>query len=160
MLDALKKRLGTESVAADMEALTSQLEASKLENSKLVQDMQELVTANTDLTAQLNSLKEQLSQLEAVKAEMVAKAEADKLSARKAKLVSLIGTTKADATFEATKSLDDGSFDAVCAALSVSLTAESNSPLFKEQGVDAVANVDNVNEETYEARELRKMFQK
>jgi hypothetical protein len=57
------------------------------------------------------------------------------MQARKVKLSSVVGSDKADATFEAIKGLEDVTFDAVLAAMAASFEKEATTELFQETGL-------------------------
>ena len=63
--------------------------------------------------------------LEASTKEFADKQLADKLAVRKQLIVDIVGEAKADATFEAVKELEDGAFDTVVNALSLSIEKEA-----------------------------------
>lgn len=92
-----------------------------------------------ELSAKYDNVQATLSAIESEKAALVAKAAEAKLTARKEKVEAALGTAKAPAILAATEALDDASFEAIVAAFSANLEAESKSPLFTEVGVSAEA---------------------
>lgn len=161
MLDKIKKTFANEGqFKTEMDALVAKLEASEQSVLSLTSELEKVVSEKSELAAAIDSMKAELEALAEVKASLEKQAQETRLAARKEKLAAVIGTSKLDATFEATKNLEDSAFEAVCNAFAASLEAEEKTnPLFNESGVDAVADVGAATE-TYEMRELQKMFAK
>lgn len=151
MLDAMKKlfnkkeetemkdgntteTLNVQTESAQLSAIREELEAFKAEANALV--------AQAD--AEKAELKNQIEALLADKAEMVAQAKAAKLSARKEKVIEMIGTERADALMTATAEMDDAGFTAVLTAMSIATETEEKGKMFTEQGVDAEADATKV----------------
>lgn len=86
-------------------------------------------------------LKSQLAaseaELTALKAEKVAAVE----TVRKSKIAAVLGDAKVEETFMAIKSLDDTNFEIVLKSFATVKAAEAGGAAFKEQGVDASADV-------------------
>lgn len=96
------------------------------------------------LTASLETAKASLEGFEAAATQAVADAEAIRMDARLTTLKANLGDDQAPAIFEATKNLDDTAFAAICSAMGKTLSAEANSDLFTQVGVEtkAEANVE------------------
>lgn len=173
MLEKFKKKLGIEGQAqevASVEAAAADLSAIQAE---LTEALSQVTTANeliaemteahaaevANLKAEIEAAKAALDAIEAEKAEMIAKAEAAKLAARKEKVVAAIGTEKAEGLMAATGHLDDAAFEAVVSALAGSVEAEASSDLFKEVGVDAEVDAAKVVEESEEMKLLKQKYQ-
>ena len=166
MLEKFKKLLGSteakapviEAVApAATELLTLKLDASDLTAelsqmrtefetgiAALTADFQGAQSALAEMTANFEAAQAALNALTAEKADMAVKAEAAKFAVRKEKVVSAIGTEKADGLMLATQGLDDAAFDAVVSALAGSVDAEAKTGLFKEVGVNAEADTTKI----------------
>ena len=148
--------------AASLEQLAV-LEA-KLQEKEL--ELSDLLSVNAGQLAKLTSLeqlaqgyKEQLEAVQNYVAEMNQKAKDVKLAARKQKIEMLVGSAKAESTFEATKEMEDSAFEAVCQAISTSLSVEEQSPQFQEVGVKADSDVSGV-DETPEMAALKAKYKK
>ena len=115
---------------AELSALVAQL-ASQSEALLTVQ------TQFAELSTKYEAAQAALAAVEDAKAALVAEAAAKQLTARKEKVEMAIGTAKAPAVLLATEKLDDASFEAIVAAFSANLEAESKSPMFSEVGVAA-----------------------
>lgn len=154
MLDALKKAAGFKAAepSAEMESLKAEFAGYKETAEALAAQMEEqLAAAQSAAVGMEQRLVELQSKLDAFEAQ--AKAEADareqaaakllaqKMEARKASLSAAVGDIQAGAMFAALQSLEDEKFDSVVSALKAGLEAESDSPAFKEQGVDAKSAV-------------------
>jgi hypothetical protein len=116
------------------------------------------VAALTDMTVNFEAAQAALNALTAEKAERAAKAEAAKFVARKEKVVSAIGTAKADGLMLATQGLDDAAFDAVVSALAGSVDVEASTGLFKEVGVSATADTTKIVDESPEMKILKQKY--
>ncbi len=187
MLDKLKKLLGAAESKPVIEAATEAVEAlaapevaspeasaaiavtaspefsvmrETLEaaSAALSGDLAIAVSQLEKMTAAFNTAQAALNALTAEKAEMVVKAEAAKFTARKEKVVLVIGTEKADGLMLATQGLDDTSFDAVVKALAGSVDVEASAGLFKEVGVSAVADTTKIVAESPEMKILKQKF--
>ena len=143
MLEKLKKQLGITDVAnvdmaafdnvkAELAQLQEQFGAVQAELATVVakaaEDKAQLETA-------LSTAIEHAATLEAALKEQADKVLANKLATRKQMIVDVLGDTKADATLEATKELDDNAFGVVLIALKLSLEKEATSEMFTETGV-------------------------
>lgn len=163
MLEHLKMKLGLVE-ASSAEANSEQVTELNTQLSELSTKFAEAESVNLALTEQVAQLASQLSEAQAKVAELSSKLEADvataaqaKLDARKAKLESTVGTVKAEEVFTALSSLDDTQFNAVVSAMETNLQAEADSPTFKEQGVEAAASDEAVeNKPTHFNKNLRK----
>ena len=154
MLEKLKKQLGITDVAnvdmaafdnvkAELAQLQEQFGAVQAELATVVAKAAE---DKTQLEAALSTAIEHAATLEAALKEQADKVLADKLATRKQMIVDVLGDTKADATLEATKELDDSAFSVVLNALKLSLDKEANSEMFQETGVSAEADSNLVTE--------------
>lgn len=154
MLKALVNKLGG-SAPAEMSELASVqsalASANELLNSKtaelssVLEKLAQFESEHSSLSAALEAATAKLAEAEAFNSAMAEKALQEKADKRKAALVALVGTTKADATMTATSSLDDVAFEAVCAALTTTLEKEEES--FKEVGASVVADNSGVTAE-------------
>lgn len=139
MLEKLRKSLTGETANADLSAQLAEL-TTQFENVQ--SNLENAVITITELTSEKENLLAQLAQLEEANKELSEKTKAieekaleEKLAARKAKLSSVVGSDKADATFEAIKGLEDATFDAVLAAMAASFEKEATTELFQETGL-------------------------
>lgn len=126
--------------------------------AKLTADLAEAVAALSAVTVSFEAAQAALNALTAEKAELAAKAEAAKFVARKEKVVSAIGTEKADGLMLATQGLDDVAFDAVVSALAGSVDVEASTNLFKEVGVSANADTTKIVDESPEMKILKQKY--
>jgi len=113
-------------LASALEALSTKSEALKELNSKY----EELSSSYAQVKAALNAFEEE-------KALMLADAELKRSTLRKEKIVSVLGDAHVDSVMDATKSLDDASFESILSVMSVSLDNEKNLSSFKEIGVSS-----------------------
>ena len=168
MLEKLKKQLGiTEAVNVDMAAfedvksqlatMQEQFTAKELELADVVGKLDVIVAEKASVEEALSMAIEHAQKLEATAKELADKQLADKLAVRKQLIVDIVGEAKADATFEAVKELEDGAFDTVVNALSLSIEKEAKSDMFTEKGVSAEADENKVTM-TAEERILRQKF--
>lgn len=167
MLEKLKKQLGItdvanvdmaafENVKAELAQLQEQFNGVQAELSTVVARAAE---EKAQLEAALSTAIEHAQQLEASLKEQADKVLADKLATRKNLIIEVMGETKAEATFEATKDLEDGAFNTVLNALKLSLEKEADSEMFKETGVSAEADSNLVTESAL-AKSLRAKYNK
>lgn len=170
MLEKLKKQLGITDVAnvdmaafdnvkAELAQLQEQFAAKELEMADVVAKFDAVVAEKAATEEALATAIEHAQQLEASLKEQADKVLADKLATRKQMIVDVLGDTKADATFEATKELDDSAFSVVLNALKLSLDKEANSEMFQETGVSAEADSNLVTESAV-AKSLRAKYNK
>lgn len=170
MLEKLKKQLGITDVAnvdmaafdnvkAELAQLQEQFAAKELEMADVVAKFDAVVAEKAATEEALATAIEHTQQLEASLKEQADKVLADKLATRKQMIVDVLGDTKADATFEATKDLDDSAFGVVLNALKLSLDKEANSEMFQETGVSAEADSNLVTESAV-AKSLRAKYNK
>ena len=167
MLEKLKKQLGiTDAANVDMAAFDNvKAELAQLQEqfgavqAELATVVAKAAEDKTQLEAALSTAIEHAATLEAALKEQADKVLADKLATRKQMIVDVLGDTKADATFEATKELDDSAFGVVLNALKLSLDKEANSEMFQETGVSAEADSNLVTESAV-AKSLRAKYNK
>lgn len=167
MLKKLKKQLGiedsdvnasvSEDVKAQLTAIQEQLITKDAELATIVAKVVTLEAEKAALEQALSTAIEHAQALEASTKEFADKQLADKLAVRKQLIVDIVGEAKADATFEAVKELEDGAFDTVVNALSLSIEKEAKSEMFTEKGVSAEADENKVTM-TAEERILRQKF--
>jgi hypothetical protein len=148
MLKALAKVMGNDKPAVDMSELADvqaalasanlSLESKSAELASVLELVASFEADKAAMTAQLEALTASLAQAEDFSKAVAEKALQDKNEKRKAALVALVGTAKADATFSAVASLEDSAFDAVCQALKT--TYDMESVAFEEVGADVVAD--------------------
>ena len=166
MLERLKKHLGIEDApAADLNSIQTQLTELQSQFEGVQSNLADAVSTITSLTAEKDGLEAALADaietnkiLQEQLAATAAKAVEAKDQARKAKLVAVIGTEKAETTFEAVKGLEDGAFDAVLAAMATSVEKEAQTELFKETGV--AGDAEPAKEMTAEEKILRDKYKK
>lgn len=132
--------------------LQAQFEAYKAEQESVI------ATLKQDYDAALVAAVAKAQEAEAALEKLTADVETKRLQARKDAIVEAVGTTKADAMFEATKALDDAAFATVLSGFkaAVDVQAEAN-PLMKEVGVDA--QVEPTAEANDVAEVLRRKYQ-
>lgn len=94
------------------------------------------------MSSELATLKAAFAVIEKEKADMLAKAVADKAQARREKVEATLGTEKAEEVLAATANLDDTSFGTIVDAFAKSLDAEAKSSTFQEKGLTADTEVD------------------
>lgn len=168
MLEKLKKQLGITDVAnvdmaafdnvkAELAQLQEQFAAKELEMADVVAKFDAVVAEKAATEEALATAIEHAQQLEASLKEQADKVLADKLATRKQMIVDVLGDTKADATFEATKELDDSAFGVVLNALKLSLDKEAKSEMFTETGIAAEVDETKVTM-TAEERILREKY--
>lgn len=167
MLKKLKKQLGiedsdvnasvSEDVKAQLTVIQEQLTTKDAELATIVAKVVTLEAEKAALEQALSTAIEHAQALEASTKEFADKQLADKLAVRKQLIVDIVGEAKADATFEAVKELEDGAFDTVVNALSLSIEKEAKSDMFTEKGVSAEADENKVTM-TAEERILRQKF--
>ena len=170
MLDKLKKQLGIKESATDVDMaafedikvqfsqLQEQFTAQGTELANLVAQVATFEAEKAALETALSTAIEHSQALEAAAKEAADKLLADKMADRKAKLVSAIGTEKADAAFEAVKGLEDAAFAAVVTAMATSVEVEAKSELFSETGV--AGDAEPKSEMTAEEKILRAKYNK
>ena len=149
-------------VEAELSVMRTEMDAGI---TKLAADFAESQAA---LTAALTALAEMTTNYEAAhtalniyiaeKADLAVKAEVAKFAARKEKVVSAIGTEKADGLMLATQGLDDAAFDAVVSALAGSVDVEASKGLFAEVGVSASADTTKIVAESPEMKILKQKY--
>ena len=101
--------------------MQEQLAGKESELSNVVAKVVTLEAEKAALEQALATAIEHAQALEASTKEFADKQLADKLAVRKQLIVDIVGEAKADATFEAVKELEDGAFDTVVNALSLSI---------------------------------------
>lgn len=146
MLKALKKTMGVGDTASleQLAMLETKLQEKEVELANLFSVNKEQLEKIATFEQLAQGYKEQLDAVQSYVAEMNQKAKEAKLSARKQKIEMLVGEEKAESTFEATKDMEDSAFDAVCQAISTSLSVEEQSPQFQETGVKADSDVSGI----------------
>lgn len=147
-------------VDEQMSTLTTGADAG----AELAQALDSVKTMSTqleDATKALTDAKAQIAELSAIiqtNKEMTAAAEAKaleaKMASRKEQIVAAVGTDKAETLMNSTKDLDDKSFSAVMAVVTLSVDKEANTPLFKEAGVDGKVDADKAVDEGSSLRAL------
>ncbi len=131
---------------ADTE-MSSALAAATELNASQAAALAEQAALVAELTAKFEAAQAALAEIESAKAALIAEAAEAKLTARKEKVVEMIGTERADALLSATASMDDNAFDAVLIAMSVGSAKEADSVLFKEVGVAGEVEASKVDED-------------
>lgn len=113
-------------LASALEALSTKSEALK-----------ELTSKYEELSSSFTQMKAALQAFEAEKALMLADAELKRSTLRKEKIASALGESRIDSVMDATKSLDDASFESILAVMSTSLESEKKLSSFNEIGVSS-----------------------
>ena len=154
MLDALKKKFfnssaQSEQTLEDVTQMTTDVSQTVLAaneqalaelNTRFSDSVASLTAAQAtiaELSAKFESVQAQLTAANAEKQAIADKAKSAKSAARKEKIVASVGEAKSVALMAATEGLEDAQFEAVVAALSTNLEAESNTAAFKEIGIEA-----------------------
>lgn len=156
MIDALKRKLGLtpatapvaetekEDVTMDVketgDAALAAAETNAVEVAGLTASLATAVAALADSHTKIAELSALVAAATEFQAAQATAALATKQAARKLAVEVAVGTAKADALYAATASLEDAAFDAVMAAMATTATAEANTQLFNEVGVDAEAS--------------------
>lgn len=152
----------TLTVVVDASAIETELSVMRTELDAVVAglnvELTSAVAALAEMTANFEAAQAALNALTAEKAELAVKAEAAKYAARKDKVVSAIGTEKADGLMLATQGLDDAAFDAVVSALAGSVDVEASKGLFAEVGVSASADTTKIVAESPEMKILKQKY--
>ena len=161
-VDAVVETTETLTLAVDATAVSTELSVMRAELDGIVAaltgDLASAVNALADMTINFEAAQAALNALTAEKAELAVKAEAAKFTARKEKVVSAIGTEKADGLMLATQGLDDTAFDAVVSALAGSVDVEASKGLFTEVGVSATADTTKIVAESPEMKILKQKY--
>ena len=110
---------------AQLVTMQEQFLAKELELADVVAKLDVIVAEKASVEEALSMAIEHAQKLEATAKELADKQLADKLAVRKQLIVDIVGEAKADATFEAVKELEDGAFDTVVNALSLSIEKEA-----------------------------------
>lgn len=167
MLKALAKGMGIGSnepavdlselanVQAALASANQLLESKSTELASVLDIVASFEAEKLDMAAKLEALTASLAQAEDFSKAVAEKALQEKNEKRKVALVALVGSTKADATFNAVASLEDSAFDAVCLALKTTYDMEAQA--FDEVGADVVADTSGL---TPEAIALREKYKK
>lgn len=162
MLDALKKKLGIKPVtpeASEEVETTGTLPEQEKEETMSVEDKAQVeLAAHEAVVAELAALKTEMDSFkaaaEAMKAEyeekLSAYAEAEekakadalatKMAARRKAAEATMGTEKASAFMAATEHMDDATFESLCNVFTTNATAEAESEMFQEVGVETKAD--------------------
>lgn len=152
----------TLALVVDASAVETELSVmrSELEDgvTKLSAELATAVAALAEMTVNFEAAQAALNALTAEKAELAAKAEAAKFTARKEKVVLAIGTEKADGLMLATQGLDDAAFAAVVSALAGSVDVEASTGLFQEVGVSATADTTKIVAESAEMKLIKQKY--
>lgn len=90
-----------------------------------------------NVVAQLEAANAALAQSETAQAALAAKAKEDLQTARLAKLSGIVGDAKAQAVMATMVDASEEMFETVVGAMAASYSAEEESPLFNEAGLDA-----------------------
>lgn len=144
------------SLQAEFDAFRAEASAQHAELSAALETalsaVKEADTRVAELTAAAEAAQAEL-------AAMVNAAAEAKATARKNKIVAVVGTERADALFAATSNLDDAAFDNVVGALVVAGDTEARSKLFTEVGAAGETSPAQAAAET-ESAEMRILREK
>lgn len=157
MLKAIKKQFFSGTKGSEMKQKTEQTADMSVELTAQLAHAQEQVVSQAsafqaiqgqfaemqnsfaELSTKYETAQAALAAVEDAKAALIVAAAEKQLATRKEKVEMAIGTAKAPAVLLATENLDDASFEAIVAAFSANLEAESKSTMFTEVGVAAEA---------------------
>ena len=142
-------------VETELSVMRTEIEAAV---ATLTGELATTVAALAEMTTKYEAAHTALNMYIAEKADLAVKAEAAKFTARKEKVVSAIGTEKADGLMLATQGLDDAAFDAVVSALAGSVDVEASKDLFTEVGVSASADTTKIVAESPEMKILKQKY--
>jgi len=148
MLDKLKKFFNQEEEKVDMTTETVDASAGdKPAIEAVMAELSEMKASFALVSEELTAAKAELEKAQAEKvaaAEEKAKAEADalatKLAARRKAVETTMGTEKAGAFMVATEHMDDATFESLCNVFTTNATAEAESEMFQEVGVETKAD--------------------
>ncbi len=161
MLDEIKSKLGIgntkpaeelselANVQAALSAANLLVETKTTELASVLEKLasfEALASEMGVLKAAYDEVVAKLAQAEEFSAMLAAKAVEEKNAKRLASLESLVGTSKASATFSAVSALDDTAFEAVCAALETAYKMEEQE-VFQEVGAGVVADTSGLSPE-------------
>lgn len=152
MIDALKRKLGItpdtaqaetvkEDVTMDVTGTVAAVAEGQVDVAALQASVATLTSQLSDATSkiiELTSLVEAAAEFNSNREKAALEA---KLANRKSLVEAAVGTVKADSVMAAVAGLDDGAFATVLSAMTAGTATEADTPLFKEQGVDASADV-------------------
>ena len=144
--DAALEAKGVVESLESKEDVKEKLEVATVELSKfeeVVAELSSLKEAMTTLSAEYETAKAELAVFVSEKESAIVAAKEAKLSVRKEKLVSAVGTEKADALLAVAGDMEDAAFEAVVSALQMNVETEEKSAMFKETGVTSEAEVDS-----------------
>lgn len=119
-----------ESVVAELATLQGQFAEAQA-------SIETMTAQYTDVMAQLEAANAALAQSETAQAALAAKAKEDLQTARLAKLSGIVGDAKANAVMATMADASEEMFETVVGAMAASYSAEAESPLFNEAGLDA-----------------------
>lgn len=122
---------------ANQEAVVTELAALQSQMTEAQATIEALTSQHADVLAQLEAAQAALAQSEDAKALLVAKAQEEMQTARLAKLAAIVGDTKAEAVMAKMGDATEEMFETVIDAMAASYSAEADSPLFQEAGLDA-----------------------
>lgn len=120
------------------------------------EQVNELTTALAAAAEQVASLTTALAEATAEKTAAVEAAAAQKLAARKEKIVALVGEINVDAMLQVTTDMDDQRFETFIAAIGGVQVREAKSPLFNEVG--ATTDVEVPSTESAEMKLLKAKY--
>lgn len=147
--DVIKK------LEASLEEANTKLAAAAALEAKFVESVEKLEASHSEALAALSG---ELVKAKTAYTELVSKNLEAKMEVRKEQITSVIGTAKADAMFEAVKSLEDVAFAAVLEGLTTTMKLEANSDAFKELGVPADAKSTKKPKESKEMEILKAKY--
>ena len=128
------------------------------ELSKATEALATSASAMEKLAADYESMKTELEVFKNEKKLAEAVIKQNKMSARMSQIKAAIGDEKAPSLLAATENLDDSHFEAVVAAMSLSVQAETKTALFSEVGVDVESHASSAVEKSAIMTALEKQY--
>jgi len=122
---------------ANYETVVAELATLQGQMTEAQATIETMAAQHADVLAQLEAANAALAQSETAQAALAAKAKEDMNTARLAKLSGIVGDAKAQAVMATMADASEEMFETVVGAMAASYTAEAESPLFKEAGLDA-----------------------
>lgn len=135
-----EKKMSAEELAkmatleAQLAELTASVEGKAAELTAALAAVEEKNAALEAANAALAEANEKLAAVAQAEADALAKAEAERVAARKASLVEAVGEAEAETLYAALSALDDASFAAVVGKMNAKTDLEAGNPAFMEVG--------------------------
>lgn len=154
-----EKEMALEEIQATLEAVQAELAVSTEQQATLQATLIAKEAEHASLTASLSDALAELTSLKEAATLLQAKAKEEKLSLRKEQLSSVLDTEKAEATFAVLAEVDDAIFEMAFAGYKAAHEAEANTDAFNEIGSNAQGKADAEKPDAVKA-ELEKKFKK